>query len=168
MTLSHWCTFVMYLFKSATRASLKVRSFSASYLIVNLFCIIIIPYAFSSILSELLGDFAYLTRWSLLSSLSVNNSAIKFFEKKFETSLSLWSFLLWTVTRCCCDHHSKSIHVNLDIIHDTAFNPLEWVCQNYSFLMPFLTVTVLPAEGFSLTGGELNEFIKLLLTFHAF
>lgn len=52
----------MYLFKSATRASLKVRSFSASYLIVNLFCIIIIPYAFSSILSELLGDFAYLTR----------------------------------------------------------------------------------------------------------
>lgn len=101
--MSHWCTCVMYLFKSATRASLKARSFSASYLIVNLFCIII-PYAFSSILSELLGDFASLSRWSLLSSLSVNNSAIKFFEKKFETSLSLWSFftlnsnslLLWS------------------------------------------------------------------------
>lgn len=52
---------VMYLFMSATRASLKACSFSASYLIVNLFCIII-PYAFSSILSEVLGDFAYLSR----------------------------------------------------------------------------------------------------------
>lgn len=111
MTLSHWCTFVTYLFKSITYAFLNVCYFSASY------CIpwVIFLYYLSSLQQHMhLPPFfpswaierfcLFWVVWSLLRSSSVNNSAIKFLEKKFGN-----------VCLCGCLKKTKYIYTILNL-----------------------------------------------------